>query len=105
MDTSQCHCATMFLSGAVVTLVLLETVTFRGTQSNTLLTSQLGLLDDNDLQEYLLVESHLNSNKTEMEKPQEKLSHLNATTISSHSSLTSRYLFNLGNFKGTVIKM
>ncbi|KAM9405602.1 disintegrin and metalloproteinase domain-containing protein 15-like isoform 1-T1 [Salvelinus alpinus] len=93
MDTSQCHCATMFLSGALVTLVLLETVTFRGTQSNTLISSRLGLLDDNDLQEYLPAESHLNSNKTEMEKPQEKLqeklSPLNATTVSSNSSLTS----------------
>ncbi|XP_020361787.2 disintegrin and metalloproteinase domain-containing protein 15 isoform X2 [Oncorhynchus kisutch] len=89
MDTSQCHCATMFLSGALVTLVLLETVTFRGTQSNTLLSSRLGLLDDNDLQEFLLAESHLNSNKTEIETPQEKLSPLNATTVSSHSSLTS----------------
>lgn len=105
MDTSQCHCATMFLSRALVTLVLLETVIFRGTESNTLPSNRLGLLDDADLQEYLLAESHMNSNKTEMEKPQEKLSHLNATTISSHSSLTSRYLFSLGNFKGTVIKM
>ncbi|XP_045064504.1 disintegrin and metalloproteinase domain-containing protein 15 isoform X4 [Coregonus clupeaformis] len=89
MDTSQCHCATMFLSRALITLVLLETVTFRGTQSNTLPSSGLGLLDDADSQEYLLAESHLNSNKTEMEKTEEKLSPLNATTESSHSSLTS----------------
>ncbi|KAK6276798.1 hypothetical protein J4Q44_G00392110 [Coregonus suidteri] len=89
MDTSQCHCATMFPSRALVMLVLLETVTFRGTQSNTLPSSGLGLLDDADSQEYLLAESHLNSNKTEMEKTQDKLSPLNATTESSHSSLTS----------------
>ncbi|CAB1334233.1 unnamed protein product [Coregonus sp. 'balchen'] len=89
MDTSQCHCATMFPSRVLVMLVLLETVTFRGTQSNTLPSSGLGLLDDADSQEYLLAESHLNSNKTEMEKTQDKLSPLNATTESSHSSLTS----------------
>ncbi|XP_045070698.1 disintegrin and metalloproteinase domain-containing protein 15-like isoform X3 [Coregonus clupeaformis] len=89
MDTSQCHCATMFPSRVLVMLVLLETVTFRGTQSNTLPSSGLGLLDDADSQEYLLAESNLNSNKTEMEKTQDKLSPLNATTESSHSSLTS----------------
>nr|XP_046158393.1 disintegrin and metalloproteinase domain-containing protein 15-like isoform X4 [Oncorhynchus gorbuscha] len=79
----------MLPSRALVTLVLLETVTFRGTQSNTLPSNRLGLLLDADLQEYLMAESHMNSDKTEMEKPQEKLSLLNATTVSSHPSLTS----------------